>query len=274
MNKCKNTECDNDLSDKRVYCSLKCRNVYVNKNIRDYKKCSETLKRKKLDRENEYLKDPKICIACESIISYDKRENKYCNSSCAAKVTNLKRTVTWSENIRNGVHKYLIESGIKEDGKIGIYDLSCKGCGKEFEYNRSTRKFCSEECKKEYKRKDMEEYQRYKSDCVFKFNLSDYVDEFDFSLVEKYGWYSPTNKNDNLGGISRDHMFSIREGFEKGIDSKIISHPANCKLMIHTENISKNKKSSITIEDLLNRIDKFNKKYKNKIIMEDLGAIS
>jgi hypothetical protein len=62
---------------------------------------------------------------------------------------------------------------------------------------------------------------------------------------------SPTNKNNNLGGVSRDHMFSVREGFEMGIDTKIISHPANCRLMVHTENISKNKKSILTIEELL-----------------------
>ena len=87
----------------------------------------------------------------------------------------------------------------------------------------------------------MEEYQKYRLDCNFKFNLSDYKDEFDFSLVEKYGWYSPTNKNDNISGVSRDHMLSVREGFENGIDPNIISHPANCRLMIHSENISKNK---------------------------------
>jgi hypothetical protein len=47
------------------------------------------------------------------------------------------------------------------------------------------------------------------------FNDEDY---FNFLLVEKHGWYSPTNKNNNLSGVSRDHMFSVREGFEKGID--------------------------------------------------------
>jgi hypothetical protein len=107
----------------------------------------------------------------------------------------------------------------------------------------------------------MDEYQKYRIDSNFKFNLKDYADEFDFSLVKKHGWYSPTNKNNNLNGVSRDHMFSVREGFEKGIDPKIISHPANCRLMIHNDNISKNKKSVITIEELLERIEKFEEKY-------------
>ena len=103
----------------------------------------------------------------------------------------------------------------------------------------------------------MDEYQKYKQDCLFKFNLADYPEHFDFSLIEKYGWYSPTNKKNNLEGVSRDHMLSVREGFELGIDPKLISHPANCRLMKHTDNISKNKKSVITVEELLEKIKEF-----------------
>jgi len=60
--------------------------------------------------------------------------------------------------------------------------------------------------------------------------------------------------------VSRDHMLSVKEGFELGIDPKLLSHPANCELMVHNDNISKNKKSSITLEELLERIENFNKK--------------
>lgn len=42
--KCKNIECENDVIGKRIYCSLSCRNYYVNKYIRDYTKIKETLK--------------------------------------------------------------------------------------------------------------------------------------------------------------------------------------------------------------------------------------
>jgi hypothetical protein len=34
----------------------------------------------------------------------------------------------------------------------------------------------------------------------------------------------------NLGGVSRDHMIAVRDGFNLGIDPKLLSHPANCKL--------------------------------------------
>ena len=64
-----------------------------------------------------------------------------------------------------------------------------------------------------------------------------------------------------MGGVSRDHIYSVNEGFKNKVDPKIISHPANCRLMVHSENISKNKKSDITIEELLIKIDNWNKKY-------------
>jgi hypothetical protein len=87
------------------------------------------------------------------------------------------------------------------------------------------------------------------------------TEEFDFYLVEKHGWYSPTNKKNNLSGVSRDHILSVKDGFDNGIPPHIISHPANCRLMIHTENISKNCSSDITYEELLEKIKKWDEKY-------------
>jgi len=106
--------------------------------------------------------------------------------------------------------------------------------------------------------------ENYKILCKFDFNLNDYPNEFEFTLIEKYGWYKAKNHGDNLNGISRDHMYSIMEGYKSNIDPKIISHPANCKLMIHNENVSKYNKCSITIEELIDRINKWDNKYKLK----------
>lgn len=261
--KCKNIECENETTGKRVYCSLTCRNIFVNKYLRNYDKVSDTFQQKKKEKEEKYLGNPKKCLYCSNIIQYDSKDNNYCNHSCFAKATNSDREYTWGNKISKSIHKYLIENGIKVEGKIGTYDITCKGCGSIFQRERYDIRYCSSECRKSFRRKNMDEYQKYRLDTNFKFNLSDYPNEFDFSLIERYGWYSPTNKNNNLGGVSRDHMFSVREGFEMGINPEIISHPANCRLMIHTDNISKNKKSIITIEELLDRIKKFEYKYKD-----------
>lgn len=254
--KCKNIECENETKGKNIYCSLSCRNIYVNKYLRNYDKYSDTIKEKNNLKEIEYLKSPKTC-KCGEIIPFSKRTNKYCNHSCVAKFTNSEKDYSLrKDNIRKGIHNYLIDNGIKTEIEIG--NKKCKGCNNLFK--RSNKVFCSNECRIQFRRKDMTEFKIYKAETNFNFNLSDYPDEFDFTLIEKYGWYSPSNKKNNLGGVSRDHMLSVKEGFELGIDPKLLAHPANCKLMIHNDNVSKNKKSSITLEELLERIEKFNKK--------------
>ena len=254
--KCKNIECENETKGKNIYCSLSCRNIYVNKYLRNYDKYSDTIKEKNNLKEIEYLKSPKTC-KCGEIIPFSKRTNKYCNHSCVAKFTNSEKDYSLrKDNIRKGIHNYLIDNGIKTEIEIG--NKKCKGCNNLFK--RSNKVFCSNECRIQFRRKDMTEFKIYKTETNFNFNLSDYPDEFDFTLIEKYGWYSPSNKKNNLGGVSRDHMLSVKEGFELGIDPKLLAHPANCKLMIHNDNVSKNKKSSISLEELLERIENFNKK--------------
>ena len=260
--KCKNIECENETTGKRVYCSLTCRNIFVNKYLRNYDKVSDNFVQKRKEKEKEYLKNVKRCKFCNKDIPYnDGRENDYCNRSCFASHNNSLREVTWSGKIKKSIHKYLIDNNIKESGKIGVYDLTCKGCGQSFQMKRNDIRYCSNECLKQYRRRDMDEYKKYKQDTIFKFSLNDYPGYFEFELIEKYGWYSPSNKKNNLNGVSRDHMISLKEGFELGIDPFLLAHPANCKLMIHNKNISKNKKSSITLEELLERIDIFESRF-------------
>jgi hypothetical protein len=116
------------------------------------------------------------------------------------------------------------------------------------------RKFCTSKCWVNYTEKSKEPFLLYRQRCNFDFEFKDHPDKFDLSLIEQYGWYSPRNKGNNINGISKDHMLSVRAGFELGIDPEIVKHPANCKLMLHRQNQSKREKSSITIEELLERI--------------------
>jgi len=251
--KCKNVECLNETLGNRVYCSWKCRNYYVNKYLRDYSKCKETNAAKRKESEELYLKAPKLCKQCNKPISFVKRkyDSIFCGRSCSAKFNNKLRQYTWGDKISQSMLRY------NELNKKEPNYKYCINCNAPFLKNKI---HCSRKCKSEYERKSIPEFQKYKLDCKFKFGLSSFPDEYEFTLIENYGWYSPTNKN-NIGGVSRDHIFSIREGFELGIDPKIISHPANCQLMIHSKNISKHKKSDISIEELMNKIQKFNLKY-------------
>jgi hypothetical protein len=103
--------------------------------------------------------------------------------------------------------------------------------------------------------------ENYRADCAFKFNLSDYPDEFDFTLIESHGWYKPKNRGDNLTGVSRDHAVSVRYGFDNQLPAHHLAHPANCVLMKHGENVSKGKKITMSYDDLLKRIKSWDEKY-------------
>jgi hypothetical protein len=80
-------------------------------------------------------------------------------------------------------------------------------------------------------------------------------------MIEKYGWYSAKNKGDNPNGVSRDHIISVRWAFDNGVEPKWISHPANCQLLRHNDNVSKGKKKSISLQELINKIEEWDKKY-------------
>lgn len=103
--------------------------------------------------------------------------------------------------------------------------------------------------------------EKYRLDCNFNFNLSDFPDEFDFSLIEKYGWYKPKNRGNNPNGVSRDHKYSIKEGFKNNISPEILRHPANCQLMRHVQNNTKKSNCSVSLEELHEAIHLWNRKY-------------
>lgn len=246
MKKCKNDDCCNTINENRTYCSLKCRNVFVNMYIRDYEKNKNSLHNRVF---KIYDENPKHCSNpdCMKALTYEKRRNTFCSNSCSAHHTNSQREYTWGDKISNTIK-------LKHIPK----EKFCPNCENKF---NGKNKFCSIDCGKKFKCRNQSEYLTYKIKCNFNFNLSDFPDEFDFSLVREYGWYSPANKKNNISGISRDHMLSVNEGFKLNIDPSVIRHPANCKLMVHSENISKNKKSSITENELIERIRLWGLKY-------------
>jgi hypothetical protein len=105
---------------------------------------------------------------------------------------------------------------------------------------------------------------RYRQLCAFSFGLKQYKEEFDFLLIEKYGWYKAKNRGNNPLGVSRDHMFSVKDGFKQNVSPELIKHPANCVLIQNKDNQSKGPKSSITLNELKDRIRAWDLKYPPK----------
>lgn len=111
-------------------------------------KCSSyfiRLKKEAIDKQQEYYKNPKHCIECNSVIPYNKRNNKFCNSICSggyntrgrhhSKETKLKISksnkgqIPWNSNLNSKILKI------------------CPICNKSFKtYSNSPGKFCSKKC--------------------------------------------------------------------------------------------------------------------------------
>ena len=56
-------------------------------------------------------------------------------------------------------------------------------------------------------------------------------------------------------GYSLDHKYSVYDGFINNVDPEIIAHWKNLECIPELENSKKSKKSSITLEELLNQIN-------------------
>jgi len=88
------------------------------KNRRAHRKNQIDLsERKKL----EYLGNPKKCLVCDSIVSFEKRENNHCSMSCAATSRN---------------------KGVRRHGNPGEI-AECLICGKS---TKPGRKYCGQKC--------------------------------------------------------------------------------------------------------------------------------
>lgn len=206
---------------------------------------------------------------------FPSKERYFCSKTCSHKYSS---SCVNRKNISDGIKRHCqthsIVLTIKEIRK-------CKWCGKEFETtNKRKSKCCSYSCTSKYREfQDYEQklnaatsdvkkikiqFRKYRLDASFNFSLKDFPNEFDFSLIETYGWYKAKNRGNNLGGVSRDHMYSIKDGFLNSVDPKIIAHPANCRLIRQSENASKKNKSCITLEQLLECIKIWDEKYKKQ----------
>ena len=96
------------------------------------------------------------------------------------------------------------------------------------------------------------EKELYYMQCAFRFPRSEYSRIPGFELVNQYGWYKPSKNR--WFGATRDHMISRNYGWTHKIDPEIIRHPANCQIMLSTDNSSKGEKCTITVEELMERI--------------------
>ncbi len=227
------------------------------KNYEFQKKITDTRNKNTIKNKGEYKNFEVKCSTCSKLFLklereflFPQKEKYYCTRSCAnsrIKTDEIKKRISLTLKTKNKIKK--------KETKI----YKCLVC--ENVILTKGKKFCSKNCKIDFHNKDKTDFAVYTKKCKFDFSLNDFLLEFDFNLIERYGWYKAKNRGDNLKGVSRDHMISIKYGFEHNIEPEIIKHPANCRLMRHIDNFKKGTVCSITIEELINKIDIWNHKY-------------
>jgi hypothetical protein len=208
----------------------------------------------------------KTCPKCETCHN---KNGIFCSRTCAN--SRGSRSESFKEKVRNKAigKKWSEETRIKKSGEnhhkrrgrnlppVKNKEFKeCMFCEAEI-FTKG--KFCSQECFSEYKKITNSAFVNYRLACKFKFNVYDYPNVFDLTLIEKFGWYQASNRGNNLTGISRDHKITVLYGFENNISPDIISHPANCQLMQHETNNKKKTKCSISLDDLYKDIENWNK---------------
>lgn len=237
-----------------VFCSHACYNEYQHNKY-----------------EEKYYKDPKTCKNCDIVIQYEKRKNIFCSSACGATYNNKKRSaegyIPSHKRWVNGESSTHMSSKIKRSGvnssdvwgdfTIIAFEI-CDVTGKS--YVKQTPNGGRHQ-RSPYVKTEQE---KYYEQSKFRFNVYNYPDKFDLSLIEEYGWYTcpgkkRKNEKRNIHGVSRDHIISINEGFKNGYDPAHLAHPANCRLLKQIDNIKKFIKSDLTYDKLLDKIESWDK---------------
>lgn len=183
---------------------------------------------------------------------------KTCSTECSHKLSVMNTHDTCEKNKQISLSLKNRYANHTENDRV----KKCKHCGKTFIAKKSKNMYCSRGCaRRDRDSNNLSLKKYYKSCCDFHFSLNSYPDEFDFTIIEQFGWYKAKNNGNNLYGVSRDHIFSCNDGFRKMIDPYIISHPANCQLLRHNDNASKHDKSNIMIDELISKIERWHKLY-------------
>lgn len=246
-NQCK--FCGKDCKNK--FCSISCRNKFwnpsVKKGVKVLKGCFSKKERISELRTCKCGKQFQVEGTVKELSSYKCR--KFCSRACAN-----------SRVFSNETNELKSKVMILRYDKIRK-ERNCVICTSIM--SRLIRgKYCSNSCKTiatNIRLEDVDKKQQYRLKCKFRFNPYHYSNILDTNLLKTYGFYSPSNKKNNLGGASMDHKYSIMDGFDNNVDPYYMSHVMNCEILIHNDNISKGRKSKITLNELHTIVDEYDK---------------
>lgn len=163
---------------------------------------------------------------------------------------------------KNLLYKHIHEDNLSPREINEKYNLGYKDFGCPLKHNFKIKLKSLKEAMDNYRYKNniisTDEKELYRKNCQFNFNPYQETKIIGYELLEKYSFSTPQNKEKGKLYLHRDHMVSVAYGWENNIPPEHISHPANCELLFEIDNIKKGSGCSITYEELLLRIEKWN----------------
>lgn len=218
-------------------------------------------------KEQEYLKNPRLCKYCSKILKYGKHLQVFCNSSCSAKYNNITRK--HSENTKQQISRTLklkykqiqystarIEAVKNNIPYSKLYYNKCRHCDALTILN-TKQKYCKQ-CANNYS-----DGLRYI--YSFRFNVYEYPNLFDLNYINTVGWFSNGGKYGtkqlNKSGLSKDHKISVHDAIINAYDPYYITHPLNCDIIPQLDNMKKHTTSSISYNELIIQVNEYNLKY-------------
>lgn len=194
-----------------------------------------------------FLENPPLCLECGCVIAFARKHCTFCNTSCAGKYNNRHKDYTTFKpgpKKKPKVPKVRVKSTDLPEPYSSLKKCVCKQCGFVW-FGRTAKRICAKH-EHLYSHAGRAKY-------WFTFNVFDYPDLFDTSLITTIGFRS----SDNPNGITRDHRVSVNESIRNGYNAYYIKHPMNCELMRFDENNKKKTKSSISYTELVRLADEY-----------------
>jgi hypothetical protein len=222
---------------------------------------SKSVKNRSNSAKQTYSNKPNKCKQCKTVLSYEKRKQSFCNSSCAATYNNTKR-------IRSNKSKQKTAQTLSQKAKAAkpIQHQNLKWA--EGPFSRITFKVCvicsnvfatatqqAQVCNNCFDKVSFNrEGRRLRKKYAFTFKIENFPDLFNLANIQKIGWYIPKL---NPTGLTRDHKVSVADAIRNNYDPFYIKHPLNCEIMTHQANVQKHTRSSISYEELKILVDNF-----------------
>jgi hypothetical protein len=250
---------------KHVFCSRECYHKAISTMLRPASRVNCLVCGKEIKRQKSHHSSKNFCsMKCMGI----ERRNQlqlvceFCQKPIIRRQSEIKHKHVFCS------HKCYLKFKHRE----GYVILKCKLCKKTFKKRLSCmdsqNHFCSRKCCNVWKGRHKTSYRIYKQLAQWKhLNLGEVCSRKEKSMLKKVGIFCPRTRK---GGMSRDHKFSVFNGFVNNVFPQLIGHPANCSLILQSANAKKHIKNSITLSQLFDDILAYQKPYKDQKLCIDL----